>query len=115
MEKTATYTTGFVPSSLDEFKVLNCAKHHAAQEYEPPTPDQVRLLIKLTGWTQKDIGMMTGMQYSSKGCRMVSRWTSLTNPVQVPFLTWRYLLNCAGVVRDDVELLTSLTSSTLLK
>ena len=69
-----------------------------AAQWEPPTPDEIRELIRLTGLTGGEVAAVLGLtpqgNKSGRGSRTVRRWTAGDTPI--PYAAWALLAHRAG-------------------
>lgn len=63
-------------------------------DYQAPTTEELRGLMKDCGWTGAKVGALVGVD-----SRTVRRWTGGERPI--PYSAWRLLLLHAGVVELD--------------
>lgn len=109
-ERTAIYDVGGGIVTIEQFKRLPCALPCAHPDYRPPTPDEVDLLTRLAGWSQRELALITGVRQSSKGSPTVRRWKTPVGDKehrQIPAATWQYLLEYVGIesVKETKEVL----------
>lgn len=67
--------------------------------YRPPTPEDVRAVLRVLGWTGKAAATTLGL--GKKGDRTVRRWTG--GERSIPYAAWRFMLLAAKLadIRDD--------------
>lgn len=103
-EPRATYYAplGAAPSSLEAFTNRPCALPYCHPDYRPPTPDEVTALIKLSGWSQREVALIAGVKHDpEKGSSAVRRWCAPAGKPAaraIPYAAWRQLLEHAGIV-----------------
>lgn len=100
-ERTAVYDTGSGITGLNDIKRLACALPVCHENYIAPKPHEVDALIRVMGWSQRQVALITGVNHSSKGSPTVRRWkTSEENKEyrQIPNSAWQLLLVCAGIL-----------------
>ncbi len=93
--------------ALDAFKNRACTRLFT-EDYKQPEPDEVKALIKLSGWSQTKVAKLAGVTYDmKKGSSTVRKWqakkSDKKNHRDIPYSTWRLLLIYSGVVdiNDD--------------
>ncbi len=94
------YKTQRAISSLSDFKTRSCALPYCSDGYEPPTPEEIGDLIRLAGWSQREVALITGVNYNEKGSTTVRKWKSSGGKEAraIPYAAWRQMLEVAGVV-----------------
>lgn len=69
-----------------------------AAQWEAPTPDEIRELIRLTGLNGSEVAAVLGLtpqaNKSGRGSRTVRRWTGGDTPI--PYAAWALLAHRAG-------------------
>lgn len=106
------YTAGnTVDITFEDFKGLPCVQHRLSPDFVAPTPDEIRFVrINLLGWPQTKLGAFLGYPIDKKGCATVRRWErpiGASNHRNIEYNAWRRMLIAAGVIDDDVDLLTA--------
>lgn len=100
-EQVKAYQVSRSPTSLSAFKAKSCTKLFIDPEYAPPTPDDIRALRDLLGWSQNDIAKMVGVTFNpTKGSTTVRKWCSPAGSPEhreMPYAAWRLLLIYAGI------------------
>ena len=80
---------------------------YSDDRYVHPTPQEVDALIKMTGWKQVQVALLTGVNYTvEKGSPTLRRWKVATRETStIPYSSWRLMLLAAGVVSidDDID------------
>lgn len=70
-----------------------------ANNWQKPTPEEVRELIKMTGLTGAQVADLLGLtpqgNKSGGGSRTVRRWTA--GDVPIPYAAWAILAHFAGL------------------
>ena len=61
--------------------------------YQPPSADELRAVMKAQGWTGAKTAALVGVD-----SRTVRRWTGNERPV--PYSAWRLLIIYAGLDKD---------------
>lgn len=86
-------------------KTLEAIRNHPSAlpsqlGYIEPGPETVSALIQIMGWTQNQVAIITGVNFSDKkGSPTVRRWkTTSKDHRQIPYSAWRLMLLVAGVV-----------------
>jgi hypothetical protein len=100
-EKAANYFVGGEINSIEKMKSLPCVLPCSHPDYKPPTPAEVGLLIKLAGWSQREVALIVGVNQTEKGSPTVRRWKTASTDKefrQIPNATWQYLLHYAGLI-----------------
>ena len=102
---------GVVPGSLEALKNRPCVLPYSHENYRPPTPIEVKALVKLAGWSQNDAAKLVGVSYNpKKGSTTIRKWQAKVDSPEyreISYAAWRHLLACAGVVtiEEDVAAL----------
>lgn len=109
-EQRAGYATGAgKPPSSAVFRRRSCCRPYAAQGFEPPTAQDFRDLVALTGWSQATLARLVGVGYSEKsGSTTIRKWKTDAGGKEargIPYAAWRVLLLAAGIgtIDDDRE------------
>lgn len=96
-----------VPNSIPAFENLPCARQYK-DNYQPPTPSQVKALIDLSGLNRRQWSDLLGITYSDKhGSTTLRKWTMSTKSKdyrQIPYSTWRLMLIYAGAVNAQQDI-----------
>lgn len=70
-----------------------------ATHWEPPTPDEIREMIRLAGLNGAEVATVLGLtpqgNKSGRGSRTVRRWTAGDSPI--PYAAWALLAHRAGL------------------
>ncbi len=68
--------------------------------YIAPNAETVNALIQIMGWTQNQVAIITGVNFSDKkGSPTVRRWkTTSKDHRQIPYSAWRLMLLVAGAI-----------------
>lgn len=68
--------------------------------YQKPDAETVKALMEIMGWTQNQVAIMTGVNFTKeKGSSTVRRWKTLSKDhKQIPYSAWRLMLLVAGIV-----------------
>lgn len=102
-----TYGGGGNPATLQAFKNRACSLPYYDPGFELPTPEEIKALLKLTGWSQKQTALITGVNWNSKGSTSVRRWKApreSDSHRQINYAAWRLMLLAAKVVSVDDSL-----------
>lgn len=111
MENTPIYSSS-EPLTITAFRNRACAKKKIDPEFKQPTPQEIKTLRKLLGFTQVTLAKFLGVTYNvKKGSQTIRKWeTSQDNKEYRPinYASWRLLLLAAGVitesdVQDEIE------------
>lgn len=98
-------TGGAVPQTIAAFRNRPCSRPFADAGYRPPTPEEVRALIKLGAWSQTDAARLVGANVTpGKGSTTIRKWQTKKDAREaraIPYAAWRLLLLAAGVVTID--------------
>ena len=96
------------PETLEEFKIKPCALPFTHENYEPPTPGDIRALKSLMSWTNKHMALLTGNEYNpKKGSETVRRWmhdSDHPHSRKIGYAIWRILLIEALIVKPGVAI-----------
>ncbi|MGL5297780.1 MAG: hypothetical protein ACRC9W_04415 [Plesiomonas sp.] len=111
-ENSVMYTAGCsIDITLEDFKVRSCVLHRLLPGFVAPTPDEIRFVrIKLLGWPQTKLGAFLGYPIDKKGCATVRRWerpVDASNHRKIEYNAWRRMLLLAGVIDEEVDLITA--------
>lgn len=109
-EKRPGYATGAgKPPSAAEFRRRPCCRPYSAPNFEPPSAEDFRDLVALTGWSQGTLAHLVGVGYSEKnGSTTIRKWKTPAGGKEargIPYAAWRLLLVAAGLatIDDDRE------------
>lgn len=100
-ELNKTYNTGSSPCTLAGFKNRAFSKTAESGEYEPPTPQDIKALRQLMGWSQTDVARIVGVSWNHKGSTAVRKWETAIDKKEhnkISYSVWRGLLCRAGIV-----------------
>lgn len=90
-------------NGLVRIKSLPCSLPFSNDKYEHPTPEEVKFLIESAGWTQREVAMIVGVNYTVKGgSPTIRRWKAdigSSSHRMIPYASWRLLLLSAGCAR----------------
>lgn len=97
------YKTNAAVTSVNGFRGLPCSLPYCSDEYCPPTPEEVDSLIKLSGWSQREVALIAGVGHNDKGSTTVRKWKTKNGAEarSIPYAAWRQMLEVAGVVTVD--------------
>jgi hypothetical protein len=97
------YKTDGGISSLSALRDLPCALPYCSAGYCHPTPKEVGSLIRLAGWSQREVALIAGVNHNQKGSTTVRKWKteSGNESRSIPYAAWRQMLEVAGVVTVD--------------
>ncbi|MGF1804335.1 hypothetical protein L4C31_03685 [Aliivibrio sifiae] len=99
----ARYITA-TPVTVEAFRNRPCSLPITDQNYVPPTPEEVRALRQLLGFTQSRIGALVGRAYNEKGCKAVRRWENNIESKEyrpINYSAWQLMLLAAEVIFID--------------
>ena len=105
-EDTQDYKINSEVLSLSDFRNLPCALPFCSDAYCAPTPEEVSNLIRLSGWSQREVALIAGVSHNEKGSTTVRKWKAKSGAEAraIPYAAWRQLLEVAGVVTvEDVK------------
>jgi hypothetical protein len=84
-------------SNLREWYNRACCLLYVNEGYKPPTPEEVRYLQRLNGWSQIDMAKLVGVSFNEKsGSTTIRKWCSPLNSKEhraIPYSAWRLLLS----------------------
>ena len=89
------------PKTLEAFRNRNCSLLFTDPSYEPPSPEDIDMLINLAGWSKKRASEIAGVVYNPKGSSALYKWRTAigsTEHRKIPYAAWRLMLLYAGVV-----------------
>jgi len=105
METRTEYSVGNVPpKSIEAFYNRRCALPFNHPDYQKPSPEEVDALIKIMGWSQRQVANLVGIACNDRGSSTVRKWKTkadLDDYRPIPYSAWRLLLIYAGVVTAD--------------
>ncbi|MCF2909975.1 helix-turn-helix domain-containing protein [Pseudoalteromonas sp. DL2-H2.2] len=91
-----------VPETIEGFANLPSARRFDSGEYEPPTPEQIKALRQLLGYSQNDLAKLVGVTWNAKkGSTAVRKWETAEGKSEhrtISYAQWRGMLVTAGVV-----------------
>jgi hypothetical protein len=84
-----------------------------------PTPEEVKALMELSGFSKKTWALLLGVTYNEKrGSTTLRKWTvnkESSDYRQISFSVWRLMLIYAGVVKPEQDILFVNNNSHLAK
>lgn len=96
------YQVNSAPLTLAAFRNRASALPFDSGNYEPPTPEDVRTLRRLVGWSQADAAKIVGVNFNQgKGSTTIRKWETAKSSSEhrtIPYSAWRLMLLHAGVV-----------------
>lgn len=105
-EQSPTYNAAGAPCAA-EFRRRPCCLPYSDQRFEPPTAQDFRDLVALTGWSQSVLANLVGVGYSEKsGSTTIRKWKTDIGSKEargIPYAAWRLLLLAADVVLIDQD------------
>ncbi|MUJ27947.1 hypothetical protein GNP73_08155 [Aliivibrio fischeri] len=102
-EITARYMSA-LPVTVEAFRNRPCSLPITDPNYVPPTPEEVRALRQLLGFTQSRVGALVGRSYNKKGCKSVRRWENNIESKEyqpINYSAWQLMLLAAEVIFID--------------
>ena len=97
-----------LPQTIQEYRDLPCSHIFSNESYGPPSPWEIKQLIKLMGWSGSDVARLTGPASNPKtASKKVRGWTAPTfskNHSQIPYAAWQLMLLEAGVIQYEKRL-----------
>ena len=103
-EERAIYRVGdhVLPETLEAFRNHPSALPYTAPGFRLPTPQELKQLRNIAGWSQTQIAKLVGAPFQpKKGSTTVRKWQTDANHREhreIPYAAWRLLLLYAGVV-----------------
>lgn len=101
-EKESIYTKVGIPTTREAFLNRPCTRQAITGLYVPPTPEEVKALRVLAGWTQVDVAKIVNVSYNdTKGSNTVRKWETAKGEKEhrpIRYETWRGLLLRANIV-----------------
>jgi DNA-binding transcriptional regulator YiaG len=88
-------------NSLESFKKNKCALNIEDPDFEPPTPEQVKNLRELMGFSQVDLAKLTGVSWNAdKGSGAVRKWETKEGKEKrsISKAAWQLMLIKSGLV-----------------
>ena len=80
-----------------------CLLPFADPDYEPPTPEDIKAAVQLSGLSQTGVAKLVGVSYHpDKGSNSVRRWQLPKEHAQhrdMPYAAWRLLLIYVELVK----------------
>ncbi|MBS0045219.1 hypothetical protein KFE26_23600 [Shewanella sp. M16] len=97
-----------VEKTLEDFKNSNCSLPACHPDFEHPTPQDVKRLRFLIGFSQTDLGILGNKSISSKGSSAVIKWETPIGRADhrpMDYCLWRQMLYIAGIasIKDDID------------
>ena len=87
-------------NTFERLKSSPCALPFFHPDYIPPTPEEVAMLIKISGLSQRQAALVTGVSSNSKGSPTIRRWKTDIHSSEhrsIPYAAWRLLLEFTGI------------------
>jgi len=81
------------------FKLKPCARDIIDPLFVRPTPQEVKELRLIMGFSQSDIAVLAGVSYSVKGASAVRKWETKEGKEarKIPLSAWRLMLIKSGL------------------
>lgn len=103
-------------NSVTEFFNKNCCLPFVDPYYEHPTPEDIKYLQKLNGWTHIQMAKLVGVTFNEKsGSSTIRKWcTKFDSPEYraIPYSAWRLLLSYSSTRKLSSEAVTILGTRT---
>lgn len=93
--------------SLESFKNRPCTRPSSDPGFVYPTPEEVRELRALLGFSQVDLGLLANLSVDQDGCGTVRKWESSRDKnahKEINYGVWRIMLYAAGLASVDDDL-----------
>lgn len=90
-----------LPVSLEDFKNKACGLGIEHSDFVAPTPEEIKVLRKLLGFSQVDLAKFVGVSYNiKKGSATVRRWETVEggHKRKISLFAWQLMLIKAGLV-----------------
>ncbi|WP_370164393.1 helix-turn-helix domain-containing protein [Marisediminitalea sp.] len=90
------------------FNEKPCCKLFGDEKYQPPTVEELKTLLEMNNWTQRDVSILVGVSLST-----VKKWSLSENSSghrNIPYSAWRLLLIYAGKIYSKEDLDSVLTA-----
>lgn len=98
------------PLTVDAFKNRQCSLAKTHPNFQQPTPDEIKALRSLLGFSQAQLGDLVGKIYNKKGCKAVRRWETALDKKEhnpIDYCAWQLMLLAAGVISIDERINSS--------
>lgn len=92
------------PVTVEAFRNRPCSLPITDQNHVPPTPEEVRSLRQILGFTQSRVGALVGRSYNDKGCKAVRRWENNIDSKEyrpINYSAWQLMLLASEVIFLD--------------
>ncbi|WP_345855791.1 hypothetical protein [Shewanella algae] len=96
-----------VPLTVEAFKNRRCSLPACHPDYVQPTPDDVRALRVLLGFSREELSKFANVKLSNKGSGAVRKWETPIGSSEhhhINYGVWRMMLYAAGVASVDDDL-----------
>jgi hypothetical protein len=102
-ENIAIYDGQQVPKTIAAFKNRNCGLGIEHPDFELPTPQEIKALRTLMGFSQVGVAKITGCKWTEKGSSAVRKWetTEGNEKRSITASSWQLILIKAGLVVVD--------------
>ena len=99
-ENTVLYGGQGSPLTIEAFKNRPCGLGIEHPDFIQPTPQEIRALRKLMGFSQVQLAKLTGVSWNTKGASSVRKWETLEGKESKPIsiARWQLMLIKAGIV-----------------
>ena len=108
-ENKTIYSNAQTNLTIDDVIQSNSALPLSDENFETPTPEQIKFLRLYLGLSQAKLGRFLGKTVSKKGCSAVRKWeTRMGSPEHraIDSNAWRRMLEAAGLcdIQEDLAL-----------
>jgi hypothetical protein len=93
-----------IPVTVEAFRNRPCSLPITNPNYVPPTPEEVRALRAILGFSQSRVGALIGRTYNKKGCASVRHWEANIESKDyqpMSYSAWKLMLLAAEVIFLD--------------
>ena len=99
-EVKASYDGQGVPLTIEAFKNRPCGLGIEHPDFVRPTPQEVKGLRNLLGFSQVDVAKLTGVKWNDKGASSVRKWETVEGKEMRSILpsSWQLMLLKAGLI-----------------
>ena len=99
-EVKASYDGQGVPLTVEAFKNRPCGLGIEHPDFIQPTPQEVKALRKLLGFSQVDLAKLTGVTWTTKGASSVRKWETVEGKEKrsISPSSWQLMLLKAGLI-----------------
>lgn len=99
-ENKASYGGQGNPLTAEAFKNRACGLGIEHPDFIQPTPEEVKSLRKLIGFSQVDLAKLTGVSWNEKGASSVRKWETIEGKEKrsISPAAWQLMLIKAGLI-----------------